>query len=187
MLRAILAFVSLISAVTAATAPTPVANLNVTNYYGRWFQVYSDIAVIATFENNSYCVTADYAPNPNGTISVTNRERNYNVSGPERRILGWADTPNPAKPGELQVHLQTTQFGAPYWVLNLGPLVNGLYDYSVVSDNFQLTLFVLARNLTRFAALYDSTVRAFLKEAGFTTILNSPIPTIQQGCTYYRV
>ena len=153
-------------------------------YYGRWYQVYSDLAVVATFENSSYCVIADYAPNPNGTVAVENRETNYNVSGPERRILGWAEQGNPEKPGELTVHLQTTQFGAPYWIYELGPVVDGLYDYSVVSDPFLLTLFVLTRNLTRFATEYNTNVTSTLRSLGFTGFLNTPIATVQAGCIY---
>ena len=164
---------------------SPVTELNASLYYGRWYQVFSNFATVATFENNSYCVTADYAPNPNGTISVLNRERNDNVTGPERRILGWAAVPDLSEPGKLEVHLQTTQFGAPYWVYDLGPVVDEQYDFSIVSDNLLLTLFVLTRNLTRFAASYDTQVRAFLNASGFTEFWNAPIPTMQEGCIYW--
>ena len=184
MISLLVSLLGLVSAMTVFNV-TPVTELNVSSYYGRWYQVYSDFAVEATFENNSYCVTADYAPNPNGTVSVENRERNDNTTGPERRILGWASTPDASKPGELQVHLQTTHFGAPYWVYALGPIVNGLYDYSVVSDNLFFTLFVLTRNLTRFQQVYDTQVRDFLTASGFTKFWNTPVPTIQDGCIYW--
>lgn len=175
----------ILSLVGLARALSPVSELNVTQYYGRWYQAYSDFATVATFENNSYCVTADYAAYPNATISVENRERNDNVTGPERRILGWADVPDATQPGKLQVHLQTTFFGAPYWVYRLGPVVDDQYDYSVVSDNLLLTLFVLTRNLTRFFAEYDTQVRAFLNVSGFTEFWNIPILTKQDGCEYW--
>lgn len=164
-----------------------VMELNETQYLGRWYQAYSDFAVEATFENNSYCVTADYGRYPNKTISVENRERNYNVSGPIRRILGWASSDNTTDEGELTVHLQTANFPAPYWVYELGPATyNGsLYEYSVVSDPLKFTLFVLARNLTTFANTWASGVLERLKQAGFTSFLNTPIPTIQDNCTYW--
>ena len=68
-----------------------------------------------------------------------NRERVGSVDGPEDKIYGWAEIPNASKPGELVVHLQTTHFGAPYWVFKLGPETygpDGLYEYSIVSDPF---------------------------------------------------
>jgi len=172
----------MLSLVSSQTVPS----LNQTNYLGRWYQMYSDFAVEATFENNSYCVTADYGLYSNNTISVLNKERNYNVSGPIREIFGWADEQNPNKPGQLTVNLQTTEFPAPYWIYQLGPeTYNGTqYEYSIVSDPFKLTLFVLARNITRFHEFWETDVLSYLKEQNFTNFLNTPIPTVQNGCDY---
>lgn len=177
-----LACLSLLSLAFSQT----VQNVTTDSYLGRWYQAYSDLAVEATFENSSYCVTADYGLNPNGTISVLNRERQYSVTGPVRPITGWAEQ-NSQDPGQLTVHLQTTEFGAPYWIYELGPATyNGsLYEYSVVSDPFKLTLFVLARNLSTFAETWASGVLERLKNAGFTRLLNTPIATVQDGCTYW--
>ncbi len=183
MMKAAFLASCLFSWLATATAQA-VPALNRTAYLGLWYQTYSDLAVEATFENSSYCVTATYGLNPNGTVSVFNDERQYSVKGPARRILGWADAADPTHPGELTVHLQTTEFPAPYWVLALGPQTyNGsLYEYSVVSDPFQLTLFVLARDLATFANKWQAEVLTFLKGRGFTRILNTPIPTVQEGC-----
>lgn len=171
---------------TATLAWTPVTEINTTQYLGRWYQAYADLAVTATFENSSYCVTADYGLNENGTVSVVNRERQYGVDGPERVIYGWANTANASAPGELTVHLQGTgSFGAPYWIFDLGPVGEEGYSYSVVSDPFRLTLFVLARNLTEFAELWSADVLTELKEAGYTGFLNTPSATVQANCTYY--
>jgi apolipoprotein D and lipocalin family protein len=178
--------VSIIAFFAFTNAQVP--ELNRSQYLGRWYQAYSDFAVEATFENNSFCVTADYDIYPNNTISVLNRERQYNISGPERRVLGWADVANASAPGELTVYLQTTSgFGAPYWVYELGPATyNGSqYQYSVVSDPLKFTLFVLARNLTEFAATWASGVLQRLKENGFTEFWNTPIATVQENCEYW--
>jgi apolipoprotein D and lipocalin family protein len=163
-----------------------VSELNQTQYLGRWYQVYSDLFVDATFENSSYCDTADYGLYPNNTISVWNRERQYSVTGPEREIFGWASIDNSSKPGELTVHLQTTEFPAPYWVFQLGPVIQEKYEYSIVSDPFKLTLFVLARNVSRFMKFYNTNVSQYLKEQGFTNFLNTPIVTIQDNCVYWK-
>lgn len=84
-------------------ALSPVDELNATQYLGRWYQVYGDYATQQTFENHSFCCTADYGSNANRTISVLNRERYGNVTGPEVGISGWARVPDPSKPGELEV------------------------------------------------------------------------------------
>lgn len=173
------------SLLTALAQTVP--SLDTSRYLGRWYQAYSDFAVEATFENSSYCVTADYGINSNGTISVLNRERQYGPQGPERPVFGWANTPNSQEPGQLQVHLQTTNFPAPYWVYFLGPpTYNGsMYQYSVVSDPFHLTLFVLARNLTLFAEEWQAEVLQNLTDLGFTKFYNTPIATKQENCTYW--
>lgn len=159
-----------------------VTELNRTQYLGHWYQIYADLAVDITFENSSLCDTADYAVYPNDTISVWNRERQYNVTGPERQIFGWAEATDPSKPGELTVHLQTTGFGAPYWVYQLGPVHKDQYEYSIVSDPLKFTLFVLARNVSKFMEHYNSNVTEWLKTNGFTELWNTPILTVQDGC-----
>jgi lipocalin len=168
--------------VLLTTVYAQVSELNQTQYLGHWYQVYSDLFVDATFENSSYCDTADYAVYPNETISVWNRERQYNTSGPERQIFGWANTEDPTKPGELTVHLQTTDFPAPYWVYQLGPVIDNQYQYSIVSDPLKLTLYVLARNDTDFMDTYNDGDLRYLEEEGFTNFINQPIATAQEGC-----
>jgi lipocalin len=161
----------------------PVPSLNVSSYLGHWYQAYTDLSTVLTFENNSYCVTATYTMNENGTVGVLNYERQFNVTGPERVIHGWAAAQDSSEPGELTVHLQGVPVGAPYWIYELGPIYeDSLYDYSIVSDPFKLTLFVLARNLTRFAELWAPRVLSQLNAWGFTTFLNRPIATVQDGC-----
>ncbi len=164
-----------------------VAELNRTQYLGRWYQVYADLAVDITFENSSFCDTADYGIYPNDTISVWNRERQYGVDGPEREIFGWAAPASNTSQGELTVHLQTTEFPAPYWVYELGPATyNGTqYQYSVVSDPLKFTLFVLARNVSLFMETWAEGVLERLKANGFTGLLNTPILTVQENCTYW--
>jgi len=43
---------------------------------------------------------------------------------------------------------------------------------------------VLARNVTQFNNVYNASIYAELLNLGFNGPLNSPIPTIHDGCTY---
>ena len=136
-----------------------------------------------------FCITADYGVFPNFTISVENRDRKQSVAGPESLILGWAAQDDPSKEaGELTVHLQGVPVAAPYTIVALGPendYNGGLYDWAVVTDPFQLGLFVLARNVTQFYAIYNASVYTMLLNMGFDTGLNNPVPVQQLGCTYW--
>ena len=172
----------LLTTVTSQTVP----QLDEEKYLGRWYQIYSDIPVDITFENNSYCVTADYEIYPNNTISVLNRERYGNTTGEISSVYGWAQINNETQPGQLTVNLQTAPFPAPYWIYSLGPdTYNGtMYEYSIVSDPLKLTLFVLARNVSEFYEKWNYQVMSTLHNLGFDNFINNPISTVQDGCTY---
>ena len=160
-----------------------VPSLNVTAYYGKWVQIYSDYVVKDTFEKDLVCDSAYYFPYPNDTIAVVNSGNHNNANGNLSQVRGWASQDSAQQPGRLSVHLQATGgIGAPYWIYKLGPIVNDLYEYSIVSDDIKLTLFVLARNYTRFFRVYDSEVITWLFKNGFNGVLNSPIPTNQTNC-----
>ena len=91
MLR-VLTWCGMLAALAESTVPsvksgvklTPVPALNASQYIGRWYQMYSDFST-SLFETN-FCVTADYGINPNGTVSVHNRDRKNNVTGEETEI-----------------------------------------------------------------------------------------------------
>lgn len=145
---------------------------------------------LTAFYESRFCVTADYGVFANGTVSVRNRERD-SVAGKETDILGWAAatfTSISDVAGSLSVHLTGVPVAAPYDVILLGPPTNGpfgKYEWAVVSDPFELSLFVLARNTTAFNLYYNQTVFATLEQLGFDTFLNTPTPTIQDGCPAY--
>lgn len=74
------------------------------------------------------------------------------------------------------------------WVVKLGPPSfgeQGLYQYSIVTDNLKFTLFVLARDVDTFRSQYDEEVKSWLAENGFTYPWNKPIATVQdKDCLY---
>ncbi|KAM7448660.1 hypothetical protein ABFA07_003352 [Porites harrisoni] len=165
-----------------------VSSLNVTQYLGRWYQMYSDAAVMNTFERDAVCVTADYSLRKDGKIGVLNSERLKTETGEAKSITGYAYIPDPKEPGKLKVHLEGTPFDAPYWVVKLGPASFGkknLYQYAVVTDNFQIGLYVLARDVNNFRSQYDKEVLSWLADNGFTRVYNKPVPTVQnEKCLY---
>jgi len=169
--------------------PHTVGHLEDAKYLGRWFQMYASESVAVTFERNAYCVTADYGVNANGTISVLNSDRLESATGPLDVIHGYAVKSDTV--GQLTVHLETVPVPAPYWVIKLGPPTfgpEGLYQYSVVTDNLKATLFVLARDVDAFRRDYQAEVLQFLTNEGFTNLLNKPIETVHNSdCVYSAV
>ena len=157
--------------------------VNLTQYEGRWYQTYADKFVVSTFERNAVCVTADYTLQDDGTVAVLNSQRSGDVDGPVENVTATAYTTD--QPGQLKVVFDgQLPFGAPYWVVALGPVVNDSYDWAIVTDNRQEALFVLARSVETFETEYDAQVLSLLEDLGFIGPLNSPIKTTQDGCTY---
>ena len=147
---------------------TYVKELDLNKYQGTWYEVYDNL-FDETFQKGGSCVRADYTLNTMGTVDVLNRE--VNNHGEVDTIVGEAYYDDGNSGGELTVALEGTPFPAPYWVIELGPVIDGLYDYSVVSDDKQISLFVLARNVTKFLQLYETQVLYSINELGFTEIL----------------
>lgn len=177
----------------AGSDVAPVTELDAAAYVGRWYQTYASRTVKDTFQLGGNCVTADYGvTSHNNTISVTNTVRLISSLGKGIVINGYA-TQNPDTEGDLQVVLGPTvdpenpdPFSkSNYWIIGLGPVnADGLYDWATVSDETQKSLYVLVRDPSDFKEKYEDDVLATLKDQGFTSFLNSPVATNQDGCKY---
>lgn len=150
-----------------------VPKLDLDKYQGRWFQIYGN-NFDQLFEKFDNCITADYGLTPSGNVSVLNSQ--YDKVKGIQQIDGYAyyskNSNSVLYPGELTVHLSGVPYDSPYWVYNLGPVVNGYYDWAIVSDNLKLSLFVLARNVDKYYQQYDTEVLSLLKSYGFNSLVN---------------
>uniref|UniRef100_A0A6C0AU29 Lipocalin/cytosolic fatty-acid binding domain-containing protein n=1 Tax=viral metagenome TaxID=1070528 RepID=A0A6C0AU29_9ZZZZ len=144
---------------------TTVSELDVSLYTGHWYQVYA-APVDFTFQGPGKCITADYGILGNNNVSVYNYQENLQTGSPES-ISGYAFYKNLSEPGQLSVYLEGAPFIAPYWVLNLGPVSNNQYSWSIVSVPFGSSLWVLARNVELFFSKYDDDVVKLLNQYGF--------------------
>ena len=159
----------------------PVDSLNLKNYDGRWYQVYKDLSDMS-FQGFGTCAVADYVILSGNNVSVLNSQ--IDKDGSLDQISGYAFYSDGNSGGQLTVDLEGTPGNAPYWVIELGPLINNEYQYSIVSDNLKVSLFVLARNVTEFYNLYDDEVKKSLESYGFTKNINKPLVMEQIDCDY---
>jgi len=193
MLFIVLVVAALATIATALNAtkinPDTVATLDVPKYLGLWYQMAADAIVHDTFEKDSFCSTAVYGLNGDGTISVHNYATIGGPTGKPYTIDGYAYQYNmPDKPGQLKVKFDSSDaspFPAPYWILELGPVnADGQYDWAIVSDNLSLYLFVLARDVDTFNTQYKQSVYKTLTNLGFTG-KTAPIDTYHgSDCVY---
>merc|ERR1712183_123943 len=164
-----------------------VEDLDLASYTGRWYEGYSSLIQRATFQRNSYCTTADYSLKPNGAIKVINSGRLKSPTGEENTIEGEAKVVDANEPGALNVKFSTGPQGdkANYLVVKLGPVVDGKYDYTVITTDYKALVWVLARNPETFAQKYEKDVLAYLKKNGYNWFINRPRKTYQgKDCIY---
>lgn len=161
---------------------SPVEILDLDMYVGRWYEVYQD-KFDMTFQGEGKCAVADYTLEKD-KVSVLNSQ--VDKYGKVDQISGYAFYENGNSGGELSVKLEGVPKSAPYWVVELGPIIDNEYQYSIVSDDKRLSLFVLARNVTNFYSDYDKQVQKSLNNMGFNKLLNKPIVMIQDNCDYSK-
>ena len=161
----------------------PVDTLDIDKYTGRWYQVYQDLADFV-FEGKGTCIIADYGLKNDSVISVVNSETT--AKGDLQQVRGIAFYEDGNSGGMLTVKLSVFP-SAPYWVLDLGPINNNQYQYSIISDDQKRSLFVLARDVNEFFKKYDDLVLEKLEDFGFDKFLNKPIKSNQENCTYPKV
>jgi len=151
---------------------TPVKELDLQKYEKRWFQIYGN-KFDQTFQKYGNCITADYNILPNGNISVLNSE--YSLTNKLEQISGYAyykyNIKSKLNTGALTVRLDGVPHESPYWIVNLGPVINYQYDWAIVTDPFQLSLFVLVRDIDRFYRYYEQEILDILYGYGYDNIV----------------
>lgn len=159
-----------------------VKELDLQKYQGRWYQIYGN-AFDQTFEKFGKCITAEYTIIPNQNITILNSQ--LNLLNNLEQISGYIYYKNKENsklnPGKLTVHLEGVPYDSPYWIIELGPIIDGYYDWVFVSDPVKLSLFILARDVDRFNEDYDTYILELIKIYGFYNI----IKTSQENCMYF--
>ena len=136
------------------------ANVDVSQYLGRWFEVAS---FPQSFQRGCTATTATYSLRDDGDLDVLNRCRDKVPSGPEREALGRARIANRAEPAKLEVSF-FQPFWADYWIVEVG----NNYEYAVVGHPSRDYLWILSREPRLPAETYDAIV-ARLQSAGYET------------------
>ena len=156
---------------TSKVAAT-VDKLNLSEYVGRWYQVYGN-NFDQLFEKFASCITADYKLNTDGNVGVINSQYENNKIVQIKGYAYYGDKNNNpvVNPGQLTVHLEGVPRDSPYWIYELGPVNSDQYEWAIVSDPLFLSLFVLARNVTTYYQNYDELVLSILDNYGFKDLV----------------
>jgi len=132
--------------------PEVVEFVDIEQYVGLWHEIASNPAF---FNWNLVAVTAEYEIIGPGRVSVLNKGRVGNPQGLQRSISGSARVVDEESNAKLKVQFDTFWgrfFEGDYWIVLLD---DEAYQYAVVSDSNQRSLFVLYREPVMPQALYD--------------------------------
>ncbi|CEM26119.1 unnamed protein product [Vitrella brassicaformis CCMP3155] len=152
-------------------------------YLGRWYLMYGSVAS-QIITGNLDCQTADYSMRMDERIGVVNT--GVDRDGKLTQIKGYAYTPDPNEPGALKVSLGGVPVDGDYDIVQLGPFgSDGKYEWAIVTDEFEVSLFVLGRDVQTFKDTFEKDVLDACATLGFTRPWNRPIPIKQgSGCEY---
>ena len=159
-----------------------VNQLDVPSYMGNWHQVYTNRVTSLVFGENSSCITTNYRliedEEFNNKIDMNfklkNNESYINHSG-----IGY--TLNNSHPGELVAHFYNDNVAFKYLIIENGPLVDNQYQYSIVTDDLGIMLFVFIRNLNDFL-LYQKDIDVVLENYNFTDYFRQPLIVDNTNC-----
>jgi hypothetical protein len=161
--------------------------VGVDGYGGRWYQMNSTQLIQNKFERTESCITVDFGLLDDGSFSVAQTSTVGSVQGPFKVLNATAyQTTESGKFNALFAPSTWTD----YWVIALGPVVDGLYQWSVATNSFHSNqpvsghtpLFVLARDPDDYDLLYKTSAENVVADNG----LMKHSVAIEQGsqCKY---
>jgi len=148
-----LAAVALAGCPRFGPVPETVPFVDLERYLGLWYEISSNPVF---FNRDLVGVTAEYGELPNGRISVENRGFVGSLDGEEVSIMGSARVVDEETNSKLAVSFAEgfgRLFEGEYWIVLLDDVD---YQYAVVTDSRQETLFILFREPAMPGELYDS-------------------------------
>jgi len=127
---------------TFGPPPETVPFVDVERYMGLWYEIASNPVF---FNEDLVGVTAEYTLNDDGTVRVVNRGFEGSLDGPATSIEGVARVVDKETNSKLGVRFPSVPgsrfFEGEYWIVAL----DEDYEWAVVSDSRQMTLFILSR------------------------------------------
>lgn len=160
---------------SATAEPKTVPYVDVSRYLGTWYQIARNTL---PFEAGCVCSRQVLGIARPDVVSVYNSCNDKSVDGVIRDIRGTATNDDPATNARF-----TVDFGLPvkgqYWIIGIGDN----YEYAVVSDPSEASLYILSKTPTLPTALFDEAVLKAMRAGVRTDNLEM---TLQNGCSYPR-
>lgn len=139
---------------TYGPPPETVGYVSIDDYVGLWYEVASNPVF---FNKDLVNVTAEYTKRDDGEVDVLNKGHAGFPDGPVDSIKGIARVVDTETNSKLAVRFPSVLWGlveGDYWIVAL----DEYYEWAVVTDSRQKTLFVLSRDPVMAREQYDTIV-----------------------------
>ena len=161
-----------------------VSTVEVSNYLGKWNQVATSrstrlLGTGVKFSNVSAEYTLDYQGNGDN-ILVYNSGFNGRKEFTEINGYAYVDIRFNCT-SKRKLHFDGVPFDGNYWIVKLGPILYGQYQYAIVSGpvsgffGTRFSLYVLARHRQEYKDKYEKEVKEWCKENNFIFFWNKYI------------
>ena len=168
--------------------PIPVEPTLETNaYLGTWYQTATSRSTAILGTGTKYRnVTAQYNTTFDDTLNqtvITVLNSGLKGNGDYTEIKGYSYTTTNSLT-KRKLHFDGVPTDGNYWIVYLGPVKDHEYQYAIVSGAIsnwfgtRFSLYVLARNVDAYRSHYDSTVKQWCNDNGFTMWWNEYVSTI---------
>ncbi len=141
-------------------------------YAGIWYQIARKPVI---FESGCVCSRQVLTPLENGEIGVYNSCNNNTPKGPLRDIEGVATNVDKETNAKFIVDFGLANKG-DYWIIALGEN----YEYAVVTDPREISLYVLSKTPELSEALYQEAIDSVRDQVNVSRL----VKTRQAGCEY---
>ena len=160
-----------------------VSNLEIYKYMGNWNYIYTNKITEMIVGENISCLTSQYKimdePFNDNFFSIEYNgifnNTNINTYG-----IGHFNSSS-EHPGKLIMDLVPESISFNYLILENGPIINNQYQYSIVTDDFGIFLYVLIRNIEDFT-IYQKDIDRTLEFYNFTDYFRKPIILNHVNC-----
>jgi apolipoprotein D and lipocalin family protein len=153
---------------------TTVSSVDPAKFVGTWYRISSKPTI---FEPTCACARQVLTAKSDSTIGVYNT-CDKNVVGGQQVTIGGYAVPNDSSFAKYDVHFTGVWVTGSYWVIALDPN----YQWTVVSDSYGYSLYVMSRQPELTSDIYQTAVSA---AAANGAPVDKLVKQVQEGCAPY--
>lgn len=150
------------------------SNFDVQKFTGHWLQTSSNYYIQNVQEIDWQCITVD-----------VKQVRPYVVTVSKNPLIHGTDLKNGQSFIRYGVAENLLKSGKDHLLVKgVGPIVNGKYDYVILTKNDNITQFVWARDYYRYLT-YQDTIETQLKKWDYTSKYKKPMSSYDESCLHH--